>query len=73
MILADVAENAIVAGESAGAGAEDVVRVRDVAERDLSRNSIMACKEVSDRTLMGDVKTYFGFGDGSVSTFDVFG
>jgi len=38
-ILEDASEKAIVAGASAGAGAGDVVWVRDVAERDLSRNS----------------------------------
>jgi hypothetical protein len=39
MILEDASEKAIVAGARAGAGAGDVVWVRDVAERDLSRNS----------------------------------
>lgn len=39
MILADVSAKAIVAGASAGAGADDVVFVRDIAERDLSKNS----------------------------------
>jgi hypothetical protein len=39
MILEDASEKATVAGAKAGAGAIDVVLVRDVAERDLSRNS----------------------------------
>ena len=34
-------ESAIVAGARAGAGAEEIVCVRDIAERDLSRNSKM--------------------------------
>ena len=36
--------NAIVAGDNAGAGAEEVVLVRETAERDLSRNSTIDCK-----------------------------
>jgi hypothetical protein len=39
IIFEDTSEDAIVAGDKAGAGAYDVVFVRDVAERDLSRNS----------------------------------
>ena len=39
MIFEDASKKAIVAGAKAGAGAEDVVFVRDIAERDLSRNS----------------------------------
>lgn len=42
MIVLDVVVNAMVAGANAGAGEEDVVWVRDIAERDLSRNSTMA-------------------------------
>jgi hypothetical protein len=38
MILEDTSEKAIVAGAKAGAGADDVVLVRETAERDLSRN-----------------------------------
>ena len=40
MILLDVAVDAIVAGVNAGAGAVEIVCVRDVADRDLSRNSM---------------------------------
>lgn len=36
---AAVEESAIVAGASAGAGAEETVCVREVVERDLSRKS----------------------------------
>lgn len=39
MILEDISEKATVAGAKAGAGADDVVLVREIAERDLSRNS----------------------------------
>lgn len=42
----DVVANAIVAGARDGEGAEDVVWVRDCAERDLSRNSTIDCQSV---------------------------
>lgn len=42
MIFADVDENDIVAGANAGAGASDVVFVRDITDRPLSRNSTIA-------------------------------
>ena len=45
-IRLDVVENAIVAGAREGEGAEDVVWVRDCAERDLSRNSTIDCQSV---------------------------
>jgi len=44
MIFEDASENAIVAGAKAGAGAEDVVCVRDTADRDLSKNSTTDCR-----------------------------
>ena len=42
MILSEIAVAANVAGVNEGAGALDVVCVRDLADRDLSRNSTMA-------------------------------
>lgn len=48
MILAEVFAKAMVAGDRDGAGALDVVCVREVAERDLSNKSTIACKCVSD-------------------------
>jgi len=42
MMTVEVDENAMVAGAKAGAGAEEVERVCDIAERDLSRNSTIA-------------------------------
>lgn len=42
MMPLEVVAKAIVAGASAGAGAFEVVWVREVAERDLSRNTTMA-------------------------------
>lgn len=51
MTLLLVAENSMVAGVKAGAGAEEVVWVRDRGERDLSRNStIDYATRVSRRT-----------------------
>jgi hypothetical protein len=47
-IASDVAAKSMVAGAREGAGAEDVVCVRDRADRDLSRNSTMdwgCCQE----------------------------
>jgi len=41
-MLLDVSVSAMVAGDKAGAGADEVVCVRDIAERDLSRNSTIA-------------------------------
>jgi microcompartment protein CcmK/EutM len=41
-MVSDAAEKAIVAGDKDGAGADEVVCVRDRAERDLSKNSTMA-------------------------------
>ena len=42
MMLFAVVERAMVAGASAGAGAEETVCVREFDERDLSKNSSMA-------------------------------
>lgn len=42
MMVLHVVANAIVAGARAGAGALEVVWVRDVVERDLSKNATMA-------------------------------
>jgi len=44
IIFEDASEKAIVAGAKAGAGAEDVVFVRDIADRDLSKNSTTDCR-----------------------------
>jgi len=46
IIVADVDENDIVAGANAGAGASDVVFVRDITDRPLSRNSTIALVSV---------------------------
>lgn len=45
MIASHVVAVEIVAGVKVGAGADDVVRVRDTADRDLSRNSTMALQD----------------------------
>jgi hypothetical protein len=49
--------NATVAGVNIGAGADDVVLVRDCVDLDLSRNSTIACKYLS---------THFAFAFASV-------
>jgi len=46
MIVQDVVA-AIVAGDRTGAGAVDVVCVREIAERDLSKNSTMALVSIN--------------------------
>lgn len=43
MTLFEAVLKAIVAGVNAGAGAEEVVWVRDCGDRDLSRNSTIDC------------------------------
>lgn len=42
MMTVDIAENAMVAGANAGAGADEVVCVREMADRDLSKKSAIA-------------------------------
>ena len=68
MILDDTSEKAIVAGAKAGAGAVEVVLVRDTAERDLSRNSttdygqddmrMIKCLAWATRTLVSVIALY---------------
>jgi microcompartment protein CcmK/EutM len=55
IILEDISEKAIVAGAKAGAGADDVVLVRDTAERDLSRNSTTDYRKHDERTMRSPV------------------
>ena len=69
--------NAIVAGAREGEGAEDVVWVRDCAERDLSRNSTIDCQSVmSARASSGDgsvLMRYLGVLNCLVTTLDIWG
>lgn len=69
MIVVDVVVNAMVAGAKAGAGADDVVCVRDIPERDLSRNSTIAYKIKIDPVESCTKGPYLCFRDGFVSTF----
>jgi hypothetical protein len=44
MIVLDLVAKEIVAGVRLGAGADEVVCVNEVDERDLSRNSTIGCR-----------------------------
>ena len=71
MILSETAVAANVAGVNVGAGALDVVCVRDLAERDLSRNStiVWAHCQAIDRSFDRRA-TDLGFGESLVSALD---